>query len=201
MKPIQSILTLLVFAFLSACVTINVYFPAAAAQEAAREIVDDVLKQERSDSSKPPQARQTDAQNSSIVLKSWSLALLDFVISPAHAQANININTPAIAALRSKLKAQHQQLRAFFDSRHIGYDDQGLVRIRTSEGLNIRTKATLKKKVNTINTTLNQLYREIAHANGQPQWLSQIKKTFARTWIAQMKKGWMYYQSGQWKTK
>ncbi len=40
-------LILLLAAFLTACVTINIYFPAAAAQEVADEIIDDVwqLKQ------------------------------------------------------------------------------------------------------------------------------------------------------------
>ncbi len=33
---------LLLTSFLAACVTINIYFPAAAAQEAADEIIDDV---------------------------------------------------------------------------------------------------------------------------------------------------------------
>ncbi len=38
----QSIGVLMLVGMLSACVTINIYFPAAAAQEVADEIIDDV---------------------------------------------------------------------------------------------------------------------------------------------------------------
>ena len=38
----KSVLILLLAGFLTACVTINIYFPAAAAQEVADEIIDDV---------------------------------------------------------------------------------------------------------------------------------------------------------------
>jgi len=39
---IKILSVLLLTGFLAACVTINIYFPAAAAQEAADEIIDDV---------------------------------------------------------------------------------------------------------------------------------------------------------------
>lgn len=38
----RNIVILSLAAFLAACVTINIYFPAAAAQEVADEIIDDV---------------------------------------------------------------------------------------------------------------------------------------------------------------
>lgn len=38
----QNILILVLVGLLAACVTINIYFPAAAAQEVADEIIDDV---------------------------------------------------------------------------------------------------------------------------------------------------------------
>jgi hypothetical protein len=40
----KSIIVLFLAAVLTACVTINIYFPAAAAQEAADKIIDDVWK-------------------------------------------------------------------------------------------------------------------------------------------------------------
>jgi len=40
----KKIAVLALFGLLTACVTINIYFPAAAAQEAADQIIDDVWK-------------------------------------------------------------------------------------------------------------------------------------------------------------
>ena len=42
MKRSMSILVVIMMAMLTACVTINIYFPAAAAEKAADKIIDDV---------------------------------------------------------------------------------------------------------------------------------------------------------------
>jgi uncharacterized protein YdbL (DUF1318 family) len=46
------------------------------------------------------------------------------------------------------------------------------------------------------------VYREIAIANGHPEWEADIQKTFAREWVSNARKGW-YYQdaSGAWVQK
>ena len=46
------------------------------------------------------------------------------------------------------------------------------------------------------------VYREIAVANGHPEWEAQIRATFAKEWIQKARAGW-YYQdaSGAWKKK
>ena len=46
------------------------------------------------------------------------------------------------------------------------------------------------------------LYREIAKANGHPEWEAQIRATFAKTWIEKARAGW-YYQdaAGAWKQR
>ena len=68
----------------AACVTINVYFPEAAAEEAADRFIDEVIGSDES-----ADADSTDTQ----ALHMW---LLDLVIPAAHAQANIDINTPSV---------------------------------------------------------------------------------------------------------
>ena len=46
------------------------------------------------------------------------------------------------------------------------------------------------------------VYREIAIANGHPDWEAQIRETFARQWVTAAHKGW-WYQAGDdsWKRK
>ena len=46
------------------------------------------------------------------------------------------------------------------------------------------------------------VYREIAVANGHPEWEADVQKTFAREWVNNARSGW-YYQNadGTWVTK
>src|SRR4051794_9213281 len=85
---------------LSACVTINVYFPAAAGEKAADKIIQDVWGA----SGKP--AAKSDKQSSAIegeggskVLLAAAGSVLDFIAPPANAQADLNIATPAVRQL------------------------------------------------------------------------------------------------------
>ena len=52
----------------------------------------------------------------------------------------------------------------------------------------------LRKLVADDNADRNSLYREIASANGHPDWEADIRSTFAERWIANARAGW-YYKS------
>ena len=45
------------------------------------------------------------------------------------------------------------------------------------------------------------VYREVAVANGHPEWEEQIRGVFAKQWIASAKAGWWYESGGGWKQK
>jgi uncharacterized protein YdbL (DUF1318 family) len=45
------------------------------------------------------------------------------------------------------------------------------------------------------------VYREIAVANGHPEWEAQIRDVFARQWVASARPGWWYQQGGSWTQK
>lgn len=193
---------------MASCVTINVYFPAAAAQQAADEIVNEVLNQgnmnrkpqeepnSTTEAVKPDTSYQQNI-NTSVIL----VNILDFIVPLAQAGANLAINTPKILSLRSQLKQQHSHIEPYLNKGNMGYADNGLIKIRTTAGLNIKHKSTMKKLVNTSNSILSNLYHEIAKANAHPEWKSDIQKMFAKTWISQMRSGWMYYSGGVWKKK
>ena len=55
--PVLAVLTLLT----SACVTINIYFPAAAAEKAADKIIDEVWQQSGKAPAKPAEGKPADA--------------------------------------------------------------------------------------------------------------------------------------------
>src|SRR3984893_2892072 len=87
---------LLALALLAACVTVNVYFPAAAAEQAADRIIDTVTSQpggakanETPPPKTPPNSRLTPGDQP--VLLAAAGALLNLLIPAANAQASPNL--------------------------------------------------------------------------------------------------------------
>jgi uncharacterized protein YdbL (DUF1318 family) len=180
---------------LSACVTINVYFPAAEAQQAAREFVEKVIGDE-------VPANGNGNGNGGGMAASFNL--LSFFISDARAQqADINIRTPAIQAIQDRMATRFKDsLSAHFDSGALGFTKDGLLTVRDAAKVPLKDRAGLNQAVADDNRDRNAVYREIAVANGHPEWEPQIRETFARQWIASARAGWWYEDNGgTWKQK
>jgi uncharacterized protein YdbL (DUF1318 family) len=193
---------------LAACVTINIYFPAAAAEEAARTIVRDVLQGEEG---APPQQEQqappADDQQSAADRSSLALVmvgrLLEVLVPPAHAaKADININTPAINAIRRSMEQRQRSLAPYYRSGAIGFDRNGTVSIRDLNAVSLAERNKLKKLVADENQDRAALYREIARANGHPEWEGEVRSTFARVWLEEALPGYWYQDpSGKWRQR
>ncbi|WP_457676008.1 YdbL family protein [Thiolapillus sp.] len=191
---------------LGACVTINIYFPAAAAEEAAREIVRDVLdavpEQQDEDAESGGQKNdQTGTGGAETAL--WLIGrLLEVSVPAAHAAgADININTPAISRLRASMQKRQKALASFYRSGAIGFDENGLVAVRDLKAVALKDRNRVKKLVADENRDRNALYREIARANGHPEWEADIRRTFSRIWVEEAPAGYWYRQGGSWKKK
>jgi uncharacterized protein YdbL (DUF1318 family) len=182
---------------LAACVTINVYFPAAAAEKAADRIIEDIWGPGQQP--KPAGEEQSSLGHAAGDIL---LAALDFVIPAAHAQADIDISSPAIRALTASMKGRAGQLEPFFGSGAIGLTPDGLVEVRDANAVPLADRNKLRKLVADDNADRNSLYREIASANGHPEWEADIRSTFAERWIANARAGWHYKsKSGDWTKK
>ena len=180
---------------LAACVTINVYFPAAEAQEAAREFVEKVIGEDAAPSP-PPAPEPGDGDG--------GFAWLDLLISPAHAQTvDITIRTPAIQAIQDRRAARFQaELEPHFGSGALGFGRDGLVVLRDAAAVPLKARAALNQAVADDNRDRGAVYREIAVANGHPEWETQIRETFARQWVQSARAGWWYQAAdGAWKQK
>jgi hypothetical protein len=195
MRKLKSTMLLAMGALvLAACVTINVYFPAAEAQEAAAEFVDKVIgddqKQEQPAPAKPPQASLQPRFDP-----------LSFFIGNAYAQdVDITIKTPAIQAIQARMAERFQgSLQAHFDSGALGFAGDGLIVVRDAAKVALKDRVTVNQWVAEDNRDRKAVYREIAVANGHPEWEEQIRDTFARQWIASAHKGWWYQEGGAWK--
>jgi len=190
---------------LSACVTINVYFPAAAAEKAADKIIEDVWGSDKSsESTKREDDKQTSVGETGTqdVLLAAAASVLDFIVAPAHAQANLNIETPAIRQLTQSMEARHAQLKKYYDAGAIGLTRDGLVQVRDQNLVPLPERNAVRKLVAEENADRTNLYREIATANGHTEWEADIRTTFAERWASKAPAGWWFQdESGAWKQK
>ena len=130
------------------------------------------------------------------------LALLVGLSGAAAAQANLRIDTPAASALRNSLRDRHQHLLPYYESGAVGLTREGTVAIRDANLVPLAQRAQVNAMVAGSSQDRSELYREIARANGHPEWENEIRTTFAQRWIERAKPGW-YYQdpSGNWVQK
>ena len=130
------------------------------------------------------------------------LALLSVFGAHAAQEPNLTIDTPAIAALRKGLRDNFQQLRPLFENGSVGLTRDGNVALRDASGIPLAQRGQVNSLIAQSNQDRAALYREIAIANGRPEWENDIRATFAQRWIDRSRPGW-YYQdaSGAWVKK
>ena len=187
----------------AACVTINVYFPAAAAEHAADKIIKEVYgKDEPGQENQQPATNPDQSSTPETEIPHLTGSIINFLIPAAYAQQpDLNISTPGIERLKSLMTERHRHLSPYYDSGAVGMENNGLISIRDDSAIPLRDRNTVKKIVADENRDRNALYAEIAKANGHPEWEEQIRDTFARRWVANAPRGWWYVGSGGWQQK
>lgn len=195
MRKISAIGVLL----LTACVTINIYFPAAAAEKAADEIIKDIQKSSPQKTEPKPKASLPDWQ---ITAFQWLDSAVNAVVSPAQAEeANLNIDSTEIRQLRTRMESRFSALQPFYAAGFIGIQTDGLLAVRDAANVPLKDRNQVNKLVAAENADRQGLYQAIANANGHPEWAVQIKSTFAARWVSNAQPGWWYQSSGSWKQK
>lgn len=185
------------------CVTINVYFPEAAAQKAADQFIGTVL--DGSGQKAPAADKSAPAQDNPPPAHQPSAMLLDLLVPAAQAAdvPNLRVQTPAVQAIHERMRTRFEgSLKALLDSGAVGFTRDGMVAMRDAAKLPLAERAQANAAVADENRDRAALYREIANANNHPEWEAQIRATFAQTWIEHAHAGW-YYQdaAGAWQRK
>ena len=136
-----------------------------------------------------------------IVRGLWLTCLL-LAAGNAWAQANLDINTPAISALIASMQKRNVELGPYFGNGAIGLTRDGSVALREVNAVPLPQRQQVNGLIAAENQDRSALYREIARANGKPEWESEIRTTFAQRWIDKSQGGW-YYQNnaGAWTRK
>ncbi|MDA3902140.1 MAG: DUF1318 domain-containing protein [Desulfuromusa sp.] len=195
MKKIARSLSLLLALSVISCVTINIYFPAEELRGAADKIVNEVWGdqlQNGVDEALPQSKGKTPGSSFYDLLR------------PANAIAaqDINISTPAIRAIKESIKARSAELINSLSSGNVGLSDDGLLKVRSTDGLSLKQKGQVNKLVNEENQDRNRLYKEIAAANNFPDKAGEVQNIFADSWRKQAQKGWYLEKpDGSWAQK
>jgi uncharacterized protein len=117
------------------------------------------------------------------------------------AGADLEVNTPAITALKASMQARHSQLNPFYNSGAVGLTKDGMIAIKDAVAVPLSQRGALTGLVSAENADRANLYKEIATANGHPEWQGDIQNTFAARWIDKAQSGWFYQSGGGWVKK
>jgi len=173
----------------TACVTVNIYFPAAEVRQAAEEIVKDVRGQESSQD--PADTGAGEPQS-----------FLNF-IGTAYAQQELAISNATIRQIKARMKARYAQLAPFLKQGVIGESAKGLLVIRDTGSINLKARAEVKRMVSAENSDRTALYSAVSKAlNITSSELARVQKIFAKEWQKTAPKGtWIEPESGKWKQR
>ncbi len=186
---------------LTACVTINIYFPAAAAEKVADEIIKDI---QDNAPQKPQEKLEPKSENAELQTSFYKLIdqATNLIISPAQAaDVDLSIDSPEIRQLTAAMEKRFVALQGFYASGIIGIKADGMLTVKDAASVPLKDRNQVNKLITSENADRQALYQAIANANGHPDWVTQIKSTFAARWVSNAKSGWWYQSAGVWKQK
>ena len=204
-------MTIALFCLLAACVTINIYFPAAAAEKVADQIIDEIQTESVNKPETTPEAIPDSqpvveddpfSKNDHGILETVVYALLNTLVSEAHAdEADLNADSPQVRQLKNSMRTRYNGLKQFYANGWVGLQNDGLIVVRNPGAIDLAMRSQVKQLVVAENNDRRSLYQAIATANGHPEWAQQIQQTFARRWIAKAQPTWWYNDGSGWKQR
>lgn len=131
-----------------------------------------------------------------LALGSWLCA------TAAHAEGNLDINTPAISQFKTRMAERHPQLLPWYQAGALGLAKDGTVVLHNADAVPLAQRQALNRLLAAENSDRAGLYREIARANGNPGWETDIRATFAQRWVEHAPRGWWVQNTtGAWQQK
>ena len=124
-----------------------------------------------------------------------------FVMTSATAAADLEVNTPAVTALKASMQARHNQLLPHYNAGAIGLTRDAFIAIKDATAVPLKDRGSLTGLVKDENADRANLYKEIATANAHPEWQNEIQSTFAGRWIDKAQSGWFYQKGDGWAKK
>lgn len=197
LKSLASVSTLLC---LMACVTVNIYFPEAAAEQALRGVARDILNEPASGGTPAPAAQPS--PGASLNIGRVLAVLLMVPEAQAEEQPSINVQTPVAQKLKASLKERQAKLAPYYRIGAIGLSSNFQPAAREIAQVPLNERVTLQKLLADDARDRNALFEEIARANGHPEWQQNLKTTFDRVFFEELPAGYWYQDAqGKWHQK
>ena len=117
------------------------------------------------------------------------------------AAPDLEINTPAIIAIKASMTARHSQLLPHYNSGAVGLTGDAFIAVKDATAVPLKDRGGINSLVSAENADRAKLYKEIAVGNGHPEWEGDVKQTFAGRWIDKAQAGWHYQSGGAWVKK
>lgn len=184
----------------TACITVNIYFPAPQVRAAAEQIVEETWGEGS------PGAPDSENPENAAPGHNGGGALLN-LLAPRSAWAtdapDINVSTAAIRALKASMKSRAEELKPYLAKGAVGIGRDGMLVVRDVSSVPLGDQAKIRRLVEAENRDRKALYAEIAEANGyERDRIDDIQKIFAETWIKKAERGWPVQQpDGSWTTR
>ena len=191
----KSLATLVALMFLgAACVTVNIYFPAARVEKTAEQIVDDVYQQ------KETAPEQKKAPGPGSALMRWLAWLAP---RQAWAASATSVSNAAIRALKDDIARRHGQILPFYQKGKVGINKDGYLVLRDQKGLPMKELARLRRLISADNQARRRLYQEVTRALNLPaNQVGKVQRIFAGMWRAKAGGGWWIQEdNGRWHRK
>lgn len=191
----KTVLAFAVFMLAAACVTVNIYFPAAEVKRDAERIVKDVYGE--------LEEGEVEQQEPGKNNESSLMHFLASVFGPAkaHAQDVTATSNAAIRGLKDQISKNLRQLEPFLNKGNVGIDQNGYLVLRDNSGMAVSDVAKVKKLLAQDRGLRDQLYAEVARAR-QTDQVDKVRNIFANEWQNRAKPGWYVQQNnGSWAQK
>lgn len=187
---------LALFAINCAIITVNVYFPTEAVEEAAEKIIDEIEGEEDA------QAKSESKEQQSFFHINAPFNVFGNTTVYAD-EIDLNLTSPAIRKLIDSMKARNSEIMQFKDKGVFGEADDGTLGVRDMSGLDGNEIRTVNRLRKAENHDREELYRELAVANKiELSEIDRIKAIFAKTHRSKVKAGhWYQDENGKWMQK
>lgn len=174
----------LVLLLVTACVTVNIYFPAAEVRQDAERVVKEAYGIEVEED------------------RPGAGSLLD-IFGPAEACAQdyVNLNNAATRGAEQKVIGNTKQLTPYYNAGNVGIDSGGFAVLRTQEGLGMQDVAAAQRLVQQDKQYKMDLYKAKAEAAGTPGKVGEVQRIYADVWRQYAQSGWWIQDGGGWRQK
>ncbi len=203
----------LILAAVAGCVNLNVYvyFDEKKLQDAADRFVLDVRKDVLTNpegAPSTPKPAEAEPKKSSLlrwedggrVLAVLATALVPAAEADAQDEKYVNTDTPSIRKIKERMTERMRKSARYYDAGNLGETNQGGLDLRSSDGMSVKDKGEVRALVRDENADRDELYREVASANGAPESeMAKIRRAFATAFRKRTNQGWwIQTDEGNW---